>query len=104
MLGFHLSKVTGVSMSPQVPDNSYILVVPWLRIRSLKKGQLLSINHPKYGNIIKSLVKIDKNGLIWLMGLHPSSVPIEALGPVSPSQVVGKVCLIFPPKNTVSQA
>lgn len=98
MLGFHFCKVRGMSMSPDIPENSYIFIVPWLRLRQLKEGSILKVFHPKHGLIVKSLAKIDRNGLFWLKGLHKSSMPIEKLGPVSKSQVLGKVLMVFPPK------
>jgi nickel-type superoxide dismutase maturation protease len=98
MFGFHFCKVTGVSMSPTIPENSYVFVVPWLKIVNLKEGALLKVFHPRYGYIVKSLAKVDRNGLFWLKGHHKSSVPIENLGPVGKAQIQGKVLWIFPPK------
>ena len=99
MLGFHICKVTGVSMSPHIPEHSYVLVGPWLKILPLKKGSILKVNNPKYGHIIKSLVQIDRNGLFWLKGWHRSSVSIEEIGPVGETQILGKVMMVFPPKE-----
>jgi nickel-type superoxide dismutase maturation protease len=99
MFGFHFCKVTGVSMSPTIPENSYVFVVPWLKIVNLKEGALLKVFHPRYGYIVKSLAKVDRNGLFWLKGHHKSSVPIENLGPVGKAQIQGKVLWIFPPKS-----
>ncbi len=87
-----------MSMSPRIPENSYVFVVPWLKILSLKEGCLLQVFHPKYGYIVKSLATIDRNGLFWLKGHHKSSIPIEQLGPVGKSQIQGKVLWVFPPK------
>lgn len=98
MLGFHFCKVTGISMSPLIPEDSYIFIVPWLKILPLKEGSLLKVLHPKFGFIVKSLAKIDKNGLFWLKGFHKSSLPIERLGPVGKAQIQGKVLWVFPPK------
>jgi nickel-type superoxide dismutase maturation protease len=73
--------------------------VPWLKIVNLKEGALLKVFHPRYGYIVKSLAKVDRNGLFWLKGHHKSSVPIENLGPVGKAQIQGKVLWIFPPKS-----
>ncbi len=97
-LGIHFCKVRGVSMAPRIPEHSYIFIVPWLRFLPLKEGDMLKVFHPKYGYIVKSLAKIDRNGLFWLKGWHKSSIPVEKLGPVGKSQVLGKVFMIFPPK------
>ncbi len=99
MFGFHFCKVTGVSMSPRIPENSYVFVVPWLRVFNLKEGCLLTVFHPRYGYIVKSLAKVDRNGLFWLKGHHKNSVPIEKLGPVGKSQIQGKVLWVLPPKE-----
>ena len=98
MFGFHLCKVSGISMSPKIPENSYVFIVPWLKLFKLKEGSLLKVLHPKYGYIVKSLAQVDRNGLFWLKGHHKTSLPIEKLGPVSKSQIEGKVLWVFPPK------
>ncbi len=99
MLGFHFCKVSGVSMSPRIPENSYIFIVPWLKIFNLKEGSLLKVRHPKYGFIVKTLAQVDRNGLFWLKGHHKNSIAIEKLGPVGKSQIKGKVLWIFPPNQ-----
>ena len=98
MFGFQICKVSGISMSPKIPENSYVFVVPWLKLFKLKEGTLLKVLHPKYGYIVKSLAQVDRNGLFWLKGYHKSSLPIERLGPVNKSQIEGKVLWVFQPK------
>ena len=97
MFGFHFCKVTDVSMSPRIPENSYVLIVPWLKVFNLKEGSLLKVFHPKYGSIVKTLAKVDRNGLFWLKGHHKTSVSIEKLGPVGRGQIQGKVLWVFKP-------
>ena len=84
-------------MAPRIPENSYVFIVPWLKIFNLKEGCLLKVFHPKYGVIVKTLAKVDRNGLFWLKGHHKSSVPIERLGPVGKAQIQGKVLWVFKP-------
>ncbi len=95
--GIHFCKVRGVSMSPQIPEHSYICIVPWLKMLPIKEGCTVKVFHPNYGYIVKTLAKIDRNGLFWLKGCHKSSIPIEKLGPVGKSQILGKVFMVFPP-------
>jgi nickel-type superoxide dismutase maturation protease len=85
-------------MSPLIPENSYIFIVPWLKIFNLKEGSLLKVRHPKYGFIVKTLAQVDRNGLFWLKGHHRNSIAIEKLGPVGKSQIRGTVLWVFPPK------
>jgi len=99
VLGLHFSKVIGRSMSPKIPQDSYVLVMPWLKILALKRGNIIKVKHPQYGEIIKSVVAIDNDGCIWLQGLDPSSVTMAQMGPISASQVLGKVIKIIAPNS-----
>ena len=94
-LGISLFKVEGNSMSPTVPDQSYVFVMKTANV--IAKKSLLIINHLSYGKILKKLVKIDDNKKLWFEGENISSVSKEMIGPVKFENVVGKV--IFVVKN-----
>ncbi|RHW77943.1 nickel-type superoxide dismutase maturation protease [Colwellia sp. RSH04] len=99
MFGFHFCKITGVGMTPYIPENSFVFLVPWLRLRPLKEGNILKVFHPRYGVIVRTLAKVDHNGLLWLKAWQENNLPIEKLGPVSKEHVLGKVLMVISPRR-----
>jgi len=89
-------------MTPHIPENSFVFVVPWFRLRPLKEGSILKVFHPRYGIIVRTLAKVDRNGLLWLKAWQKSNLPIEKLGPVSKEHVLGQVLVVFPPKGQLT--
>ncbi|MBU2970328.1 nickel-type superoxide dismutase maturation protease [Pseudoalteromonas sp. C2R02] len=89
---FKLIRITGHSMSPRIPDNSYVLLFSWLNIFKPKKGNTLLIKHPKYGDIIKTLNYVDNQGFFWFKGESEQSVSMIEIGPISKDQILAKVC------------
>lgn len=96
MLGFNLWKVTGESMSPQIPNGSFILTFNNFPLFS---GAKLVFKHASYGLIVKTLVKTDSAGLLWCQGESSASVSAEQIGPVAKSQVLGRVLWVFKPSH-----
>lgn len=92
MLGFKLWKVEGESMSPLIPNGSFILTCRWL---PLVAGSKLVIQHATYGLIVKTLVKSDDSGKLWCQGESESSVSAEQIGPVERVKVQARVLWIF---------
>ena len=99
ILGFKIWKVTGHSMSPRIPQHSYVLVNHWFLFLKLKPGKTVLINHSIHGLIIKKVAIIDRNGFIWSKGENPLSMPIEKIGPVSRHQIIGRVLMIIQSKK-----
>ncbi|WP_268892412.1 nickel-type superoxide dismutase maturation protease [Colwellia sp. 20A7] len=93
--GLKFWKVTGHSMFPRIPQNSYVLVGEWRIFKKIRNNQAVLINHPKYGLIIKTVAIIDKNNLIWCKGENATSMSVEKLGPVSKKQIIGRVIKVF---------
>ncbi|WP_269432778.1 MULTISPECIES: S24 family peptidase [unclassified Pseudoalteromonas] len=89
---FKLIRITGHSMSPRIPDKSYVLLHTWLNIFKPEHGNALLIKHPKYGDIIKSLDHIDNQGFFWFKGESEQSVSMIEIGPISKCQILAKVC------------
>ncbi len=95
MLGFKICKITGTSMAPRIPPNSYVLVVNWLNFLPVKTGQTLLLLHARYGHIIKNVAAVDNNGLIWSKGENATSMSVEKIGPVNKQKILGRVMMIF---------
>lgn len=94
MLGFNLWKVKGESMSPHIPDGSFILTFRKLPFFS---GVKLVFQHATYGLIVKTLIKKDCSGLLWCQGESSTSVSVEQIGPIAQSRVLGSVLWVFKP-------
>lgn len=85
-------------MEPVIPAKSFILAVNWFMFFSVKEGQRLVIKHHKYGVIVKTVALVDKSGFIWSKGENYESLPVEQIGPVDKSQILGRVIHIFKPE------
>ncbi|AWB66125.1 nickel-type superoxide dismutase maturation protease [Saccharobesus litoralis] len=102
MLGFTLNRVEGDSMSPLIPAGTYVLFKRFYVKKWLKVGDLVKVNHPKYGIIIKSIVYKDHNGFYWLVGENEYSVTTAEMGPISKAMIEGKSCLVIKPKPHIN--
>ncbi len=95
MLGFSIFKVNGESMSPFIPNQSYVLTQRWLTKFFIGEGKKLLIAHKSYGLIVKKVALVDHHGFIWLKGENNKSVSVEQIGPVDQEQVIGIVIAVF---------
>lgn len=95
MLGFTINKVTGNSMFPVLPANSFVFLSSWFNNQKLSDKQIVKVVHPTYGHIIKKIKYKDELGNYWLEGFGIESVTTEQMGAISPEDVVGiVVCVI----------
>lgn len=84
-----------MSMSPHIPEGSYILVRRGRSLMSLKPGKIIKVRHPRYGDIVKTLDHIDELGFLWLRGEHKDSVSMLAMGPIKQQMVIGVIWFII---------
>ena len=82
-------------MSPSMPAGTYVLFKRFYVWKWLKAGDVVKVNHPRYGIIIKSIVFKDHNGFYWLGGENENSVTTAEIGPISRQMVLGKSCLVI---------
>ncbi len=87
-----LYRVSGDSMRPAFCEGDF--VITWQTHR-LKIGDVITVNHPRYGLIIKRISQIDRSSDLPSLTLNGDnrrlSTPSDALGVVSIEQVLGKV-------------
>lgn len=83
-------------MLPDIPNQSFIVSVKYL---PLSLGQKMVLAHPTYGLMVKSLVAIDSNGMLWFEGLSAESVSSQQIGAVDRKQVLGHVLWVTKPKK-----
>jgi nickel-type superoxide dismutase maturation protease len=90
---FQILKVTGASLSPSFQEGDYVVVikVPFL-LSTLRSGNVIVFNQPQYGVMIKRIDDISPDGdHIFVLGSHPESTDSRQFGPISRSDVIGKV-------------
>ncbi|WP_286206508.1 S24/S26 family peptidase [Sessilibacter corallicola] len=85
-----LFKVSGESMLPTFFDGDY--VVTWRsRLSKITIGDVVAIDHPSYGLIIKRVTELNANGSCFVAGDNPNSTPQSSFGLIDKNQVLGKV-------------
>jgi len=90
-MGFGLYKVTGDSMLPNYCAGDYVLT--FRRNHSkFKAGDVVVVQHPRFGNIIKRIQRIEDTSMLAIAGDNPLfSTDSQTLGLVNNHQVLGKV-------------
>ncbi|MEM7360867.1 MAG: S24/S26 family peptidase [Pseudomonadota bacterium] len=95
-----LYRVSGHSMRPSFEDGDY--VVSWRRStkQSYREGDVIVLNHPSQGRLIKRVQSVDASGdYLQANGENRMSVSMHDLGKISCSEIVGKVLYRFSPGN-----
>ncbi len=81
-------------MTPTYSEGDYILAAKWPFMKTVK-GDVVVVNHPGYGVIVKRVREIIKPQSILLQGDNPQSVSSEQIGLVDKQTLVGKVIAEF---------
>jgi phage repressor protein C with HTH and peptisase S24 domain len=82
-------KVTGNSLYPEYREGDYVMILT-LPFLSFKRGDTIVFQHPNYGEMIKTIDRIDSDK-IQVIGTHPSSIDSRRFGPIDRNSVLGKV-------------
>lgn len=102
MFGFKIWKINGGSMAPVIPAGSFVLTSKWSQLLPVKEGQRIVIDHPVFGIIVKTVAVVDRNGFVWSKGENHESLPVEKLGPVNRSDILGRVMFVFRPEASLA--
>ena len=94
MFGYSIVKTTGDSMSPVVLHGAYLLIK---RRRQYIDGDIVYVNHAKYGKIVKRIISGNKLNGFYLAGDNVLSVSVAQMGVVEQSKIVGVVRKIINP-------
>ena len=78
-------------MSPLYEDGEYVLSISKRFVR-LKKGDVVIVQHPFYGLLIKEICKQTKEGYS-IQGKNPASTASESFGLITPQMILGKVVM-----------
>ena len=90
----HVHRIQGDSMLPALAEGDF--VITWkLAPKRYKKGDVVVVEHPLYGRVIKRIHVANADDYIKLTGDNPKSLSDRALGWVSRQSILGKVCLRF---------
>ena len=86
LFGFTLVRVDGVSMGSTLPHRSLAL---FRRKRRVKKGDVVLVEHPEFGTIVKKVAAVSKSGRYALRGTSPASTSQGRLGHVEGQHIRG---------------
>ena len=90
MLGWEIARISGPSMEPLLPDGSFAL---FRAVRSVKRSDVLLVDHPEFGLIVKKVSAVSANGRVGLRGISRSSTSPRRRGNVDPERVLGRLAL-----------
>ena len=76
-------------MQPKFQAGDFVLVRK-LIFKKPKVNDILVVNHPHYGQIIKQVKSVKPNG-ISMCSSNKSGLSEQAIGLVNPAQIIGKV-------------
>lgn len=88
MFGWTLARISGASMHPLLPDGSFAL---FRAVKSVKRSDVVLVDHPRFGIIVKKVSAVSINGRIGLRGISSASTPSRELGHVEPDCVLGRM-------------
>ncbi len=88
LFGVTLVLVDGMRMGRVLSHRTLALF--W-RKRKVSKGDIVLVDHPEYGRMVKIVAAVTVNGRYSLRGAHPNSDSEERLGAVEGSHIRGKL-------------
>lgn len=104
MLKMSLLKVEGHSMHPAITSGVFVLLWRWQIAKfgqRLRVGDVIAVDHPRYGKIIKRIceVDLDHRGQVIALRLRGdngrASVSEAKMGWVGVESVIGKVVYVI---------
>ena len=66
MLGFSIARVKGSSLAPQLPHGSIVL---FRRRKGLARGDVVLVDHPELGRIVRKISTVGRRGNVYLAGM-----------------------------------
>ncbi|AJP42816.1 hypothetical protein EP12_03005 [Alteromonas australica] len=84
-------RVSGDSMQPTLLDGDFAVVLTWPK-KALRPGQVVVVNCPHFGTLIKRVQQIVPNGEFSLSGDNTAaSLTTEKMGWFNRQRVIGRV-------------
>ncbi len=89
---FRILRIVGESMSPEINDGDYVvLATSPLFLRRLRPGMVVVFWHPRHGQLIKRIARVDPAAGIFVVGSHKHSLGSQQLGWIPPAAILGRV-------------
>lgn len=88
---FGIAKVVGSSMLPTFSDGDFVITARPL-FRSYRLGDIVAIQHPTLGGIIKRISHCSNDGTFLVTGdNHSASTSTLAMGDIPLNRIMGRV-------------
>ena len=91
-----------MSMAPTYDNQDYVVGFRWA-MGGYRAGDIVVARHTLYGQVIKRIKRIDKNGGVHLSGDNPLSASSECLGVVQQDALVGRVIWRIPARSCYAE-
>lgn len=75
-------------MEPLLPDGSFAL---FRAVKSVKRSDVVLVDHPEFGLIVKQVYAVSMDGTVGLRGLSHKSTSARRLGNVELDRIVGRM-------------
>lgn len=90
---FKLARINGSSLGPKLLDGTFAV---FRRRDKVKRGDVVLLNHPEYGWVIKKVHAVGRTGTISLHGLSDLSAGTQRPGPVASEHLYGRLLFKVP--------
>jgi nickel-type superoxide dismutase maturation protease len=90
---FSLLKVQGQSMHPRLSNGDFVVAVRYFY--RLAVDDIVILQHPLYGRLVKRIREINSAGKLRVSGENSSSVSSKQIGWIKDEQIQGKVVFGF---------
>jgi signal peptidase I len=85
-----LRRINGNSMHPTLCDGDYIIAHNYF-LKTLSIGDIVIVDHPIYGEIIKRLSYIDNADNLWLVGDGTDTLSSQKMGAIPRSALAARM-------------
>ncbi len=93
---FKIVKVVEDSMSPELIEGDYLLLLRKKWIREIKPGNVIAFRMDPYGLMVKRVDQVLNTGdQLYVVGDHPRSIDSRTFGPIETQTVIGKMIWHF---------
>ena len=86
MFGFTIGRVRGRGVDPKLPVGSFAL---FRRRRAVQRGDVVLVEHPELGRIVKRVTAVGRKGNVHLKGMSGHHASDEPTGRVPREAVLG---------------
>jgi signal peptidase I len=85
-MGFTIARVRGQSMEPGLPHGTLVL---FRRRKGVKRGDVVLVDHPEHGRIVKKVSAVGRQGNIHLRGTSGRASGTSGMSKIHKDAVLG---------------